>query len=176
MSGVQRFSIGASQADCRYMREVRHTTARRPVRSVDEQAFSYIRRRLPCRGLRHFQSGNVDLESFGIALLLLSVPVFFYFFFFLMYGTQLVPAREIAIAKALARREAQISSDQIGYCPACAQEIPLAASSCPKCDADFTAPDGWKPLTTAQILGPLSEHPGKNSKDKGKKVSPVRRA
>ena len=34
----------------------------------------------------------------------------------------------------------------MSYCPSCRAEVAKDAETCPKCQADFTREDGWRPL------------------------------
>lgn len=45
----------------------------------------------------------------------------------------------------------------MAYCPNCATIVEAAATTCPACNADFTAIDGWRPVETK----PLSDQPAK---------------
>ena len=38
----------------------------------------------------------------------------------------------------------------MAYCPNCDHEISATASTCPKCNADFTTEGGWKPVQDPQ--------------------------
>lgn len=42
----------------------------------------------------------------------------------------------------------------MAYCPSCAREIAATVSKCPKCEADFTAKDGWKPVEANPLAPP----------------------
>jgi hypothetical protein len=42
----------------------------------------------------------------------------------------------------------------MAYCPSCAHEIAVTVEKCPKCQADFTAKDGWKPVETSPLAPP----------------------
>jgi hypothetical protein len=42
----------------------------------------------------------------------------------------------------------------MAYCPACSAQIRSNVPKCPKCGADFSAADAWKPLSTPQPAEP----------------------